>query len=150
MSMQQEHFLIIEDARGRHGYALDGPVYLIGSSPQCDIHLVSQCVSPYHATLVQRFADNGTAYYRIVDGNPQGKPSTNGLLINKRKLREHDLQNEDEIIFGLEARAVYCINDVPSEEMRALWAEEEGTGTTIIVDERGQCSISIMYLVLPP
>lgn len=103
----QGHLLIIEDDKGRREYILDGSIYSIGRDAKCDIRLISQFVSRRHATLVQLPNEDGTYYYRIVDGNLKGKPSANGLLINGRKLQAHDLQNEDEVVFGPQVRAIY-------------------------------------------
>lgn len=114
--------LIVEDSQGRREIALDGSVYSIGRDPKCDIRLSSQFVSRHHATLVQLPKDDETYYYRIVDGNLKGKPSANGMLINGRKLQAHDLKNEDEIVFGPQARAIYyqlkrdTISTVPPDE----------------------------------
>jgi len=99
--------LIVEDSKGRREITLDGSVYSIGRDPKCDIRLSSQFVSRHHATLVQLPKDDNSYYYRIVDGNLKGKPSANGMLINGRKLQAHDLKNEDEIVFGPQARAIY-------------------------------------------
>jgi pSer/pThr/pTyr-binding forkhead associated (FHA) protein len=99
--------LIVEDSQGRREIVLDGSVYSIGRDPKCDIRLSSQFVSRHHATLVQLPKDDATYYYRVVDGNLKGKPSANGMLINGRKLQAHDLKNEDEIVFGPQARAIY-------------------------------------------
>ena len=99
--------LIVEDSQGRHEIALESSVYSIGRDPKCDIRLASQFVSRHHATLVQLPRENENDYYRIVDGNLKGKPSANGMLINGRKLQAHDLNNEDEIVFGPQARAIF-------------------------------------------
>lgn len=107
--MHQSHLLIIEDDKGRREFVLDGPTYAIGRDPSCDIRLVSQFVSRRHATLVQLVNDDGTYCYRIVDGNLKGKPSANGLVINERKRLAHDLQSEDEIVFGPNVRAIYYL-----------------------------------------
>jgi len=56
---------------------------------------------------VQLPHEDGSYYYRIVDGNLKGKPSANGLLINGRKLQAHDLQDEDKIVFGPQVHAIY-------------------------------------------
>lgn len=103
----QSHMLIIEDDKGRREFPLDAPLYTIGRDPKCDVRLISQFVSRRHATLVQIKNDDGSFYYRIVDGNLKGKTSANGLLINGRKLQAHDLQNEDEVVFGPRVRAIY-------------------------------------------
>lgn len=118
----QNHLFIIKDDKGRREFVLDGPVYSIGRDPKCDIRLVSQFVSRRHATLVQLPNDDGTYYYRIVDGNLKGRPSANGILINGRKLQARDLKNEDEIVFGPQVRAIYyllkrdAISTVPPDE----------------------------------
>ncbi len=105
----QNHLLIIEDDKGRREFVLNAPVYSIGRDPKCDIRLVSQFVSRRHATLLQRPNEDGTYYYRIVDGNLNGKPSVNGFLVNGRKLQTHDLKNEDEVVFSPQVRAIYYL-----------------------------------------
>jgi pSer/pThr/pTyr-binding forkhead associated (FHA) protein len=119
---QNSHMLIIEDDKGRREFNLDAPVYSIGRDPRCDVRLVSQFVSRRHATLVQLPKEDGSYYYRIVDGNLRGQASANGLLVNGRKLQSHDLQNSDEVIFGPQVRAIYYllkrepIQTVPPDE----------------------------------
>lgn len=109
------HLLIIQDDKGRHEVSLEGPKYTIGRDPNCDIRLVSQFVSRRHATLVQMANqdengnEDGTFYYRIVDGIPAGKPSSNGILINGRKLRAHNLQHEDLVEFGPKVSVTYLL-----------------------------------------
>ncbi len=105
----QNHLLIIEDDQGRKEFNLDGPVYSIGRDPRCDIRLFSQFVSRRHATLVRLPREDGSSYYRIVDGDSKGKPSANGLLINGRKILAHDLKDEDEIVFGPQVQAIYFL-----------------------------------------
>ena len=122
LEQQNNHMLIIEDDKGRREFNLDGPVYSIGRDPRCDVRLVSQFVSRRHATLVQLPKEDGSYYYRIVDGNLRGQGSANGLLVNGRKLQSHDLQNSDEVIFGPDVRAIYYllkreqIHTVPPDE----------------------------------
>lgn len=107
--LNPNHLLIIEDDQGRKEFNLDSPVYSIGRDPRCDIRLFSQFVSRRHATLVQLPREDGSSYYRIVDGDSKGKPSANGLLINGRKILAHDLKDEDEIVFGPQVRAIYYL-----------------------------------------
>jgi pSer/pThr/pTyr-binding forkhead associated (FHA) protein len=103
------HLLIIEDDKGRKEFPLEEAVYSIGRDPKCDIRLSSQFVSRRHATLVRRHREDGSPYYRIVDGNLKGKPSANGLMINGRKIQAHDLQDEDEVVFGPQVSAKYYL-----------------------------------------
>ena len=104
---EHNHLLIVEDDKGRKEVVLKAPVYSIGRDAQCDIRLVSHFVSRRHATLVRLPRQDGTHYYRIVDGDAKGKGSSNGLLINGRRMAAHDLENEDEIVFGPQVRAKY-------------------------------------------
>jgi len=105
----QDHVFVIEDDCGQRELRLEEVTYSIGRDPKCDIRLASQFVSRRHATLLQLPNDDGTHYYRIVDGTLRGSPSVNGLLINGHKLRTHDLQNGDEVIFGPQVRAIYYL-----------------------------------------
>lgn len=103
------HLLIVEDDKGRRELPLDRSTYSIGRDKKCDIQLVSQFVSRRHATLLRRMRDDGSYYYRIFDGDRDGKASANGLLINGRKLQAHNLEDEDEIVFGPQVRAIYYL-----------------------------------------
>lgn len=107
----ENHLLIIEDDQGRKEFPLEDPVYSIGRDRECNIRLMSQFVSRRHATLVRLPRDHNshTYYYRIVDGDAKGKPSSNGLMVNGRKMPNHDLRNEDEIVFGPQVRAIYYL-----------------------------------------
>ncbi|PMB30685.1 peptide-binding protein [Fischerella thermalis CCMEE 5208] len=107
----ESHILIVEDDQGRKEFTLERPIYSIGRDRECDIRLVSQFVSRRHATLVRLPRDDNSKsyYYRIVDGDAKGKPSSNGLMINGRKLAAHDLKNEDEVVFGPQVRAIYYL-----------------------------------------
>ncbi|MFB2768619.1 FHA domain-containing protein [Pelatocladus sp. BLCC-F211] len=107
----ESHILIVEDDQGRKEFTLERPIYSIGRDRECDIRLVSQFVSRRHATLVRlpRNDRNNSHYYRIIDGDARGKPSSNGLMINGRKLSAYDLKNEDEVVFGPQVRAIYYL-----------------------------------------
>jgi pSer/pThr/pTyr-binding forkhead associated (FHA) protein len=109
--IHESHLLIIEDDQGRKEFTLENPVYSIGRDRECNVRLVSQFVSRRHATLVRLPRDHNSQsyYYRIVDGDAKGKPSSNGLMINGRKIPAHDLKNEDEIVFGPQVRAIYYL-----------------------------------------
>lgn len=107
--VQQKHWFIVEDDHGRREYALDAPIYSIGRHPKCDIQIFSQFISRRHATLVQFPNEDGSFYYRLIDGNLRGNPSANGLRINGKKMPERELRHGDEIEFGANVRAIYCL-----------------------------------------
>jgi len=106
----ENHLLIIEDDQGRKEFFLENPVYSIGRDRDCNIRLFSQFVSRHHATLVRLPRPNSQRYYyRIVDGDAKGKPSSNGLMINGQKIPAHNLRNEDEVTFAPQVRAIYYL-----------------------------------------
>lgn len=104
---KEGHWLIVQDDKGRREFPLGGEVYSIGRGTNCDIRLYSLFVSRRHATLVRRQREDGNYYYRIVDGDLQGNFSSNGILINGRRLPAHDLENEDEVTFDPRVTAKY-------------------------------------------
>jgi pSer/pThr/pTyr-binding forkhead associated (FHA) protein len=104
---QKEHFLIVEDDKGRQEIILNDPMYSLGRAQTCDIRLRSQFVSRHHATLFRCERENGASYYRIVDGDAAGKVSANGMLVNGRKVPIYDLKDGDEVVFGPQVIAIY-------------------------------------------
>jgi pSer/pThr/pTyr-binding forkhead associated (FHA) protein len=107
VQIQKQHFLVIEDHKGRQEIPLTEASYSLGRSSNCNIRLRSQFVSRYHATLLRCLKENGESYYQIMDGDDQGHLSSNGLLINGRKLPSCDLKHGDEIVFGPQVSAIY-------------------------------------------
>ncbi|WP_019504083.1 FHA domain-containing protein [Pleurocapsa sp. PCC 7319] len=103
---REEYILIVTDGKGHREIHLEKNTYSLGRGAQCDILLQSQFVSRHHATLVKRQEEDGN-YYRIIDGDSEGKTSVNGLLINGKKVRFHDLKHGDKVIFGPQVEAVY-------------------------------------------
>ena len=96
---REEHVLIVTDGKGHREIRLQDQTYSLGRGQQCNIILQSQFVSRHHATLIRRQEEDGN-YYRIIDGNSEGKTSVNGLLVNGKKVRFHDLRNGDKVILA--------------------------------------------------
>jgi len=105
--------LVVEDDWGRREILLELDQYTIGRDPKSDICLHSRFASRQHAILLRVNQEDGTSCYQVVDGNLDGKPSTNGLLINGQKHRMHTLNPEDTIVFGPSVRAIYRLTPVP-------------------------------------
>ncbi|MEM8832033.1 MAG: FHA domain-containing protein [Cyanobacteria bacterium P01_G01_bin.19] len=103
---REEHILIVTDGKGHREIQLKSETYSLGRGVQCSIVLQSQFVSRHHATLIRREEEN-QSYYRIIDGDSTGKTSVNGLLINGKKVRFHDLKQGDKVIFGPQVEATY-------------------------------------------
>ncbi len=103
---REEHILIVTDGKGHREIKLKDEVYSLGRGMQCSIILQSQFVSRHHATLVRRKEEERNCY-RLIDGDSEGNTSVNGLLINGKKVRFHDLKHGDKVIFGPQVEAVY-------------------------------------------
>ncbi|MCA1993693.1 MAG: FHA domain-containing protein [Coleofasciculus sp. S288] len=106
---REGHFLVVKDDNGCRKYPLGGEVYSIGRDQNSDICLFSMFVSRRHATLVRQQREDGSYYYQIVDGDLKGQLSVNGVWINGCKLQAHELENEDEILFGAGVSATYYL-----------------------------------------
>mgnify|MGYP002778465985 CR=1 FL=1 len=108
---QTQHWLEIEDNAGKRVVVLEAATCTLGRDFSNSIVLHSKLVSRQHAILL-RVTTPGTAnhFFRIIDGNLQGKPSTNGIRINKKSCFSHDLKHGDEIEFAGDVRAAYYCN----------------------------------------
>lgn len=104
---REEHVLIVIDGKGQKEIILTEFLYSLGRGQQCDIRLNSQFVSRHHATLIKRLHEDGQFYYRIIDGDSEGKVSVNGLLVNNQKVLFHDLKSGDKVVFGPQVSAIY-------------------------------------------
>lgn len=110
------HILSVEDCDGLRDHALGAPKYFIGRDIANDICLNSQFASRYHALLLRVPAEReGEYFYRLLDGDLEGKPSTNGLTVNGLKVSAHELHEGDEISFGPDAKATYRIEGLSSK-----------------------------------
>ncbi len=105
---QVRHLVVLEDERGRRPIPLEAVTYTIGRDPTNSIVVASKLVSRQHAILLRVTAPDSANYiFRIVDGDLQGKRSTNGILINGQRAFSHDLQHGDMISLGGDVKARY-------------------------------------------
>ncbi|MDJ0845049.1 EAL domain-containing protein [Crocosphaera sp.] len=104
------HLLVIADQKSRRIVPLKDKTYSIGRDPNSNILLYDRQVSRHHATLL-KIDDNDTEQpcYRIIDGNLEGKKSTNGIAVNGKYCLSHDLAPGDLIRFGNQSQANYHI-----------------------------------------
>lgn len=78
--------------------------------------------------------DDGTYFYRIVDGVPKGKASSNGIFVNGRRTLACDLQDEDEIRFGPKVRLIYRLQEMDHHSLfedTLIPTKEVASDTTI-------------------
>jgi diguanylate cyclase (GGDEF)-like protein/PAS domain S-box-containing protein len=110
------HVLVIEDQKSRRIISLNQETYAVGRDPNCEIVLYDRQVSRHHATIQQIIESESDRYsFRIVDGDGQGKKSTNGITINGKRCLSHDLKHGDLIWFGNKSKASYHIISTASE-----------------------------------
>ncbi|URR36178.1 FHA domain-containing protein [Thermosynechococcus sp. HN-54] len=117
-SLQQErHVLILNTVGGRRAIALDAAAYSIGRDESNAIVIDFETVSRQHAILLRVPVPGTTSYrYRLVDGNANGKPSTNGTFVNGKRITSHELQHGDVILFGRKAKASYLMLSMADTE----------------------------------
>lgn len=102
------HLLVLEDSEGRRPILLEAATYSIGRDPTNSIVLHSKMVSRQHAILLRVTSPETNSYlFRLIDGDLQGKRSTNGTLVNGQRIVAHDLRGGDMIVFGGDVRARY-------------------------------------------
>ena len=103
-----QHLFIIEDDQGKRAVSLQADSGSIGRDSSNSIVLHAKEVSRQHAILLRVTHPGGDHYgFRIIDGDLQGKPSTNGLFINGRRCSSHNLRHGDEIVFGAHVKVRY-------------------------------------------
>lgn len=120
------HLLVVQDPKGQRILPLLEATYSLGRDLRNAIVLHSRSVSRQHAILLRVTMPNSDKYgFRIIDGNFQGKRSTNGLFINGNKCLNHNLQNGDVINFDNYTQAKYYIITNLSEQ---IFAESCETG----------------------
>jgi len=108
------HLLVIEDKQGKRTIALEAATCSIGRDPSNSIALNSNLVSRQHAILLRLTTPDSARYlFRLIDGNLQGKRSTNGMTVNGKRCAAHDLRHGDIIVFGGDVRARYYASTNP-------------------------------------
>ena len=99
----------IHDGQQPRGYMLDAGMYSIGRSSSNAIAIPNRFVSRRHAYLIRvPVPDNpGMFTYCLVDGNRKGGNSTNGVLVNGKRVGTHYLSSGDVIHFGPEVSGYF-------------------------------------------
>src|ERR1041384_6131571 len=81
---------VIFGGHEQKSYPIDKARVVVGREPKCEIHIDNLGISREHCAFSQR----GDAYL-VQDLN-----SSNGTYVNGRKITEHFLNNDDEIVIG--------------------------------------------------
>jgi len=96
----ERHLLTIREGHSETTYVLDASAYSIGRDPNCAIVLGAKSISRRHAILLRTHTPKGGYRYRIIDGDAQGRPSANGIQVNRQTCKEKQLEHNDHIVFG--------------------------------------------------
>ncbi|NUN65357.1 FHA domain-containing protein [Pseudanabaena biceps] len=108
VNLSSESTLVVTDNSGTRKMPLVEEKYTIGRETDNSICLNSDFVSRHHAILVKVKQRKGPMTYRILDGNIDGKPSKNGIVLNAlSQVSSHDLQDGDIVTFAPEVHILY-------------------------------------------
>ncbi|MCG9891932.1 MAG: EAL domain-containing protein [Thermosynechococcaceae cyanobacterium MS004] len=104
------HLLVVEDSEGQRLLSLESTSHSLGRDPTNSIVLQSKAVSRQHAMLLRVTSSDPNSYgFLIIDGNLQGKRSTNGIKVNGQKCHSHRLKHEDFLLIGNQVRIRYLV-----------------------------------------
>ncbi|MBD2102641.1 FHA domain-containing protein [Leptolyngbya sp. FACHB-261] len=137
----QKHLLIVEDSAGSREFLLQRAKYTLGRDPSSDIQVRSQFVSRQHALLLRLpEAERGQYRYRLIDGDLEGRPSANGLMVRNQRVSSCDLQAGDVVVLGPDAKLTYYRVTPPTTT-----GQPQLDGTTV-----GHSSLSPLAQDSPP
>ena len=131
----QRHQLIIQNQGDRRTVDLESATCSIGRDPNNPIVLDSAKISRYHATLLRITTAGSDNYqFRIIDGDLNGRRSTNGIEVNGKSCLSHDLQDGDVITFyeGITAtyKSAQAFVSFPASEPAFFFEEENDPNAT--------------------
>ena len=111
------HLLVIKTGDHQQTVVLEAATYSIGRHPANSIVLNMGTVSRQHALLLRiHEPKTGNHFFRVIDGNIQGRRSRNGLWINGKRRFSHDLKDQEIISFGEDIQATYhLVTGFPDE-----------------------------------
>ncbi len=122
---QVRHLLILGGTTGFSLVSLEASSHSIGREQTNSIVLESKAVSRQHALLLRVTSADASSYgFLLIDGDLQGKRSTNGLKVNGRKRFSHRLKGGDCILFGNQVRARYLNLQPLSDEEFELYCQD--------------------------
>jgi pSer/pThr/pTyr-binding forkhead associated (FHA) protein len=141
----ERHVLVIEHPDYEQAIQLESVAYSVGRDKTNAIVLDVETLSRQHAILLRVPDPQNQSYsYRLVDGNADGKASTNGVYINGKRCSTHALGDGDQIQFGRKVKASYrrlkmeqqeFSEFLKSIEYQRLKVQQVDVRATLIADE---------------
>jgi diguanylate cyclase (GGDEF)-like protein len=121
---QVRHLLILGGTTGCTLVPLEASSHSIGRDVTNSIVVASKAVSRQHALLLRvTSADANTYGFLLIDGDLQGKRSTNGIKVNGRKRVSYRLKGGDCILFGNQVKARYLTLQPLTDQEFSLYCE---------------------------
>jgi pSer/pThr/pTyr-binding forkhead associated (FHA) protein len=115
--IREFHILQITDKAGSRTFRLDAATYSIGRDKFSNAIVVSDiAVSRNHAMMLPMPSKGNQYIYQIVDGDVTGRPSTNGILVNKLPCSSKTLKTGDSISMGDQVKMAYMIAHIIQKE----------------------------------
>ncbi len=116
---KKNHFILLhpDNVSPQTIISLTESIYSIGRHSDNNIQLNSDAVSRYHGTLIRKDLATEESLYVLIDGDLKGKRSQNGILVNGKRIINHQLHDGDIIVFGTsEIKAIYQQESVLPED----------------------------------
>ncbi len=114
------HILVVEDDQGSRPIALDAVTLSLGRDLSNSIVLHSTSISRQHAMILRVPNPRGGYLYQLMDGNSEGKASSNGTFLNGQRCRKAlVLKDGDVLTFGTNSgvKACYYLRSPHDEEL---------------------------------
>ena len=132
----RQFILLIQDEDHQLTVPLGRNFYSIGRDNDRDIQLSCQGVSRYHASLI--WLKDG---YQIIDGEPGGRLSRNGIFVNGKAVKKTMIKRGDRIIFcknvyvELEASQSASSSSAPEDmTLREPWPEDRNSSPLVLLE----------------
>ena len=116
-TLQEFHLLHIQSPEDRHIYCLNMPTVMIGRDASNGICINDPTVSRQHAMLLRMPSLDSQYNFKIVDGDCNGRLSTNGVRINHTVCKSKILITGDLIQIG-NSTLCYLKGPMTQEEYR--------------------------------
>ncbi|MEO1133908.1 MAG: FHA domain-containing protein, partial [Cyanobacteria bacterium J06639_1] len=136
------YVLAIADATNPKTYLLDADTYTVGRIETCNVCIDNQFVSRQHAYLQRVPVPSGSPEftYVLVEGNPRGTISTNGVFVNGERVTKRSLVSGDVIHFGPEVKAYFFLVAPRTGRTESLQGK-----VTLLSDQTAQTQLAIHF-----
>ncbi|MEM9136922.1 MAG: FHA domain-containing protein [Cyanobacteria bacterium P01_F01_bin.42] len=112
---QEYHLLHVINSKGDRTYYLNAAAVSIGRDSSSAVMVSDPMVSRHHAMLLRVPTEDCGYSYELVDGDVHGRPSRNGMRINRRRCERKILTTGDRITVGNTSMSYMIASMTPAE-----------------------------------